>query len=142
MNRFHFWQRWLLVVGVLITIFGLILAFFNPSPYFDLLNDQINPVFWGAGPVPEGSQNFQSWVYGVLGATVTGWGIFLTHLAYYPFRKQERWAWNAIASGMIVWFVVDSAISYSSGVTFNVIFNTFLLVLVLLPLLFTYRYFR
>lgn len=138
MGSFNFWQKWLLAVGIYLVAFGLVLAFFNQTRLMDLaFNDQIDPVFWGTDGIPENAAHFQAWVYGVLGATVSGWGIFLAFLAHYPFKAREKWAWNCIAFGIGTWFVVDTAISAYYGVTFNVVFNTALLLLVGLPLLFT-----
>jgi hypothetical protein len=54
MNRFTFWQKWLFIVGLGITTFGLFMAFFNQTPLFDLFNRQIDPAFWGSAPLPEG----------------------------------------------------------------------------------------
>lgn len=142
MPAFSFWQRWLSIVGFLLSAFGLALAFFNHAPLFDLLfNNQINPAFWPDGNVPGPAAAFQRWVYGVLGATVAGWGIFVVFVAHYPFRRKEPWAWNCVALGITVWYVADTAISLYFGVGFNAAFNIVLLVSALLPLLFTRRHF-
>ncbi len=34
MTRFSFWQRWLLVVSIVISVFGLSMAFFSGTPFF------------------------------------------------------------------------------------------------------------
>ena len=73
MKSFVFWQRWLLVVSWIIVIFGIALAFLNATPIFDLMNDRVNPVFWGPAAPPDASTLFMRWIYGVLGATVAGW---------------------------------------------------------------------
>jgi hypothetical protein len=52
MKNFNFWQRWLLVVSWIIVLFGLAMALLNATPIFDFMNDRVNPVFWGDGPVP------------------------------------------------------------------------------------------
>jgi hypothetical protein len=143
MKPFDFWKRWLLVLGAVMVVFGLLLAFFNQSAIFDaLFNSQINPAFWQSTTVPELAWDFQRWAYGVLGATVAGWGVFLAFLAYYPFAKKEKWVWNCIASGLMVWFVSDTAISLAFGVVFNAFFNLALFVAGVLPLLATRREFR
>ncbi|MGI9173964.1 MAG: hypothetical protein ACR2GR_01415 [Rhodothermales bacterium] len=41
-------------------------------------------------------------------------------IAAIPFRRGERWAWQAVLRGTLVWFVVDSAVSLWHGATFNV----------------------
>ena len=142
MEHFGFWQRWLFIAGLIIIIFGLLMAFLNQTRPFDLLfNNQINPIFWGVRAVPEEVVVFQSWIYGVLGATVAGWGVFLAFIAHYPFKNKERWAWNCVALGMLLWFTVDTAISLYFGVIFNALFNTILLIAVLLPLILSRRAF-
>jgi len=138
MKHFNFWQKWLLFVSLYLVLFGLVLAFFGQSPLMDFIfNNQIDPVFWPEGAVPENAATFQAWIYGVLGTTVIGWGIFMAFLAQYPFKAREKWAWNCFAVGVAVWYIADTAISARYQVTFNVLFNTILFVLLGLPLLFT-----
>jgi hypothetical protein len=141
MNRFTFWQKWLLIVSLGITAFGLFMAFFNQTPLFDLFNQQIDPSFWDSTPLPEGVTSFQSWLYGVWGATIAGWGIFLAFIAYIPFKQQEKWAWNCLVVGLGVWFVLDTAISWQYGVSFNVIFNIVVALATGMPLVFTRKAF-
>jgi hypothetical protein len=134
---FSFWQKWLLVAGGGITFFGITMALVSGTPLFDLFNRQIDPAFWGTNAVDDIARQFQQWIYGVWGATIAGWGIFLTYMARYPFNKKERWAWSCIAYGLLVWFVLDTWLSFFYKVYFNVAFNTGLLVLVMLPVMFT-----
>jgi len=141
MEKFLFWQKWLLVVGIVLVLFGIIMALFSGTTLFALFDGQINPVFWNAAEISGEIQQFQHWIYGVLGATVAGWGILITFIAYYPFKAQERWSWNCVFWGILVWFIVDTTISLYHSVYFNAIFNTVLLVLIVLPLGFTRRCF-
>jgi hypothetical protein len=141
MSKFSFWQRWLFAVGLIVTAFGLVMAFLNGTAVFDLFNDQIDPVFWGAGAIPEAATRFRQWVYGAWGATVAGWGVFIVFIARYPFRARERWAWSCLAVGLLVWYLVDTGISLYFEVYFNAAFNTLLLGLVALPLAGTRKHF-
>ena len=133
-----FWDRWLLLVGWLLVVFGLLLAFLNQTQLFDVaFNRQINSVFW-TDEIPAASiELFQAWIYGVLGATLSGWGIFIVFLVRYPFRKRERWARNCIIAGITLWYITDTSISLFFGVTFNAIFNTVLAALFYAPLVAT-----
>jgi hypothetical protein len=137
MASFAFWQRWLFVVGVLISVFGVLMALLSGTPIFDLFNRQIDPAFWGNNPVEANARTFQQWLYGVWGATIAGWGIFLAFIAHYPFRHKERWAWNCLVAGLTVWFILDTSLSINYRVYFNALFNTVLIILVALPLLVT-----
>ena len=141
MKTFMFWQRWLLIVGILVAVFGLVMAILNGTSVFNLFNDQINPVFWGREDLPHASLVFQRWVYGAWGATVSGWGVFLGFIARFPYRKREKWARNCIVAGLGIWFLVDTAISVYYRVYFNAIFNSVLALLVILPLGFTWKLF-
>jgi hypothetical protein len=142
MNRlrdFNFWQRWLVVVCVITAGFGVFIALFNGTGLFQtLFNDQIDPVFWDDNGPDARTQDFQQWAYGVLGAATAGWGGCLAFIAYYPFKRRERWARNAILAGIGVWFVLDSYVSLAAENYFNEFaVNAPLVVLVLLPMWFT-----
>jgi len=142
MRDFNFWQLWLSVFSWIVVIFGVGMALLNRTPLFALFDAQVNPAFWGPGAVPVGVDGFQGWIYGVLGAAMAGWGVFLVFMARYPFQRRERWAWNCILWGLLLWYVLDTGISFYSGVLFNAFFNTAILILGLLPLYFTRRGFR
>ena len=142
MSRFLFWQKWLLMLGGVIVVFGLALAAFNQTPLFDILfNRQINPTFWAEAEITPQIKAFQQWVYGVLGATMAGWGVFIVFIVHEPFRRRERWAWNCLAVGVGLWFVVDTALSLAANVIFNAAFNSLLVVLIAPPLLATRSHF-
>ncbi|MCJ7433921.1 MAG: hypothetical protein MUO77_10575 [Anaerolineales bacterium] len=142
MKTFSFWQRWLFIFSLVVTLFGLVMAIFNRTPIFAFFDSQINPIFWGTSLLPPGVNEFQGFVYGVLGATMAGWGVFLAFIVHYPFQARERWAWNALALGLILWFVTDISISLYYGVVFNAIFNTVFFILAALPLAFTRQKFQ
>ena len=137
MSYFRIWRYWLLGVSVFITAFGLFMALLNHTILFSLFNTQINPTFWGSTPVPAPAQAFQAWIYGAWGATVMGWGITMIFIAYYPYGQQERWAWKAVLVSVLSWYIIDTTISWLFAVIINVIFNTTILILVIIPLLFT-----
>jgi hypothetical protein len=139
MEWYRFWRFWLIAVAVFIIVFGFIMALFNATVVFAFFNQQINPVFWGSTPLPASTQAFQSWVYGAWGSTVMGWGITLLFLAWYPFARQERWAWNSIFIGLLLWFILDTGISWWFQVFINVLLNTTIFVLVIIPLLLTWK---
>lgn len=141
MTKFSFWQRWLVIVGILISVFGTLMAFLSGTPLFALFNRQIDPAFWNAKAAEDSAKEFQQWIYGVWGATIAGWGIFVVFIAHYPFRNREQWAWNCLVVGMLVWFVLDTSVSIFHKVYFNAAFNTVLLILVMLPIVVTRTFF-
>lgn len=130
-------RRWLVGVGLLVTGFGAVMALASGTPLFDLFNRWVDPAFWSDGPVDPGTVDFQAWVYGAWGATLAGWGLVVTLLAREAFGRGERWAWWALASGVSVWFALDTTISLIHGVIFNVALNVVLFVLITVPLVAT-----
>ena len=139
MDKFRFWQRWLLVVGLVTAVFGVVMALLNGTPAFDLFNQQIDPVFWGDEALSSAAVMFQQWVYGAWGSTVAGLGVFVVFAAHFPFKRRETWARTCLIAGLAVWYVLDTEISLRFEVYFNAMFNTLLLVLAALPLGFTWR---
>lgn len=137
MYRFTFWQRWLFIVSLAITIFGLFMALFSQAPLFDIFSRQINPAFFAEAPNLPGLNSFQAWLYGVWGATIAGWGLFLVFITGNAFKKREKWAWNCLAVGLGAWFLLDTWLSWRFGVVFNVIFNIAVLLAAGIPLAFT-----
>lgn len=139
--RFRLWQRWLLALGAIIVVFGAALAFLYPLPLFDIFRSQIDPVFWPAGELTRGTALFQQWIYGVLGATMAGWGVCIAFIAAVPFKRKEKWAWTCLALAVSLWFVIDTFLSWRFGALFNVIFNVLVFCVAMTPLLFSRKYF-
>lgn len=142
MDSFEFWYRWLLIASIILIFFGVVLALFNQSLFFDFIfNIRINPYFWGGNEPDSTALHFQQWAYGVLGATIAGWGVIVFFIIRQPFRNQERWAWTASVAGIGLWYILDTFISIAAGVFYNAVFNTLLLAVFMVPLIFTRRFF-
>lgn len=118
---------------VLIMLFGLALAALGNTPLFALLNDPVNEAMWGGLP-PEEGVAMRGFDYGMLGATMAGWGLTLWFVVAIPFRQRHVWAWNAVLFSVLLWFVVNTAVSTYYGIWSNAVFNTFILVLMVVPL--------
>lgn len=141
MNRFSFWQKWLFIVSLVIVLFGAMMALFSGTKLFGVFDRQINPAFWNTENVDNSVRQFQKWIYGVTGASMAGWGLFMAFIVHYPFKKKERWSSNCFISGLLLWFVIDTAISLYFKVYFNAVFNISLTILAILPLAFTRKHF-
>jgi len=135
---FKFWQKWLLVSGIIVSIFGISMVLNINSEKF---NSLIDPAFWGNETPNIQVRNFQQWVYGVLGATMAGWGILIAFIAAIPFKKKEKWSRNCIIAGILSWYILDTFISLKANVEFNAIGNTVLVIIILMPIFFTFTKF-
>ncbi len=84
--------------------------------------------------LPDGVSDFQGWIYGAWGATVAGWGLTAALLVRHGFARHTSWTWWALASGIGLWFVLDTFFSAAYGVLPNVVLNMILFVMFALPL--------
>lgn len=138
----RFWTRWLEGVGWVLCVFGVLMALFSGTAPFDIgLNQHIDPVFYGEQPLPESFLRFRAWIYGVLGATIAGWGLCLVGVVRVAFTRGERWSWIVVAAAITLWYAVDTGCSAYYQVYFNVAFNTVVILAVWVPLLATRRAF-
>jgi hypothetical protein len=134
MNQYRIWVNWLIILGCILVLFGILMALFNNTAFFAIFNQGIDPVFWGDQTQDPASISFRTWVYGAWGATIAGWGISMLFLVYRALNNGERWAWYALCGGLLVWYLFDTGISAYYRVWFNVVFNTLIAVLFALPL--------
>jgi len=128
-------------MGIIITIFGIFMAFFSGTPVFKLFDVNINKTFWVKENIISATKNFQRWVYGAWGATIAGWGIFIVFIARYAFNKKEKWVWMCMFLGLLIWFLIDTGFSVYFRVYINVILNSIIFLVFILPLIFTKRFF-
>lgn len=137
MKWFAFWQRWLFLASVAFALFGLLAAWFPFAPFFAPRNDAIARVFFDGAWTPRVIA-FHAFSAGPLGGTIAGFYVLQAFIAAVPFRRREPWAWQATLAGMLVWFVIDSAVSIAHGAAFNVyLVNLVPLVLFGVPLAMT-----
>lgn len=139
-QRFSIWQKWLFGGSLLIAAFGLSLALFNQAPlYQSLFDEHIHRGIWGAGRLVGRDTVLQRWIYGILGASVCGWGFFMAFISHTAFDQRERWTWYCFMTGFPVWLVVDSSLALYLKLWANVALNALLLAALGIPFLFTAR---
>lgn len=138
---FRFWQRWLLYTSILFAGTGLLLAFGNNLPLFNPYYEALARQLFHQ-PMPAGVSRFRGFICGPLGGTITGFYVLQAFIAAVPFARKERWSWQAILVSTIAWCVTDSLICLYYGFWIQVYaINAFSVVVKLLPLAFTRRYF-
>jgi hypothetical protein len=143
MNRFNFWQQWLFYTSIGFALFGVVLACFGDNPLFHYYNQALAKIFWQQEELPEAANRFRAFVSGPLGGTIACCYTLTAFIAWYPFAKKEKWAWWAIAVSYTIWMVLDSTVCWYYGVHFQVyLINLFSVVVKLLPLVMTWKYFN
>jgi hypothetical protein len=125
-------RRWLLLASGLIAAYAasLVLAGGVAGRLFDVLGFGIQ-----AGAIPDGQpHSYVLFIYGVLGAVLSGWMITIAGIAAGPLRSGERWAWPVLATSLSTWFVLDTGLSLAVGFWQHAVFNLFFLASLGLPL--------
>lgn len=136
MTAEKFWIGWLKITLFIIIIVGIFLVILGNTGYADVLNKKLNHTFY-SGNIPEKSVLLmRGWLIGVSGAIMTGWGTTMLYIVYHAFLKKEKWSWRSIFYPLIIWYLLDSAVSAYYNAMFNVVINTVLFLQVMAPLLF------
>src|SRR5574341_1614676 len=131
--HFVFWWRWLVVVTLGVLFFGIsmVIAPDFTREFFGLLlfssPDSISA--FGAPAVA-----YITFVHGVLGAVMFGWGIALLLVLLGPFRHHSKHGWLTFVVSLLAWFVPDTALSLWSGFWQNAALNAGIAVLFAIPL--------
>jgi hypothetical protein len=143
MKSFIFWQRWLFYSSLGFAMFGIVFAVYGSNPFFLPYNNALARVFGFGKSIPFSIEPFRAFIWGQLGTTIACCYILLAFIAWYPFQRKERWARNAIMFAFGVWVVLDSAVSFNSGVYFQIyLINGFSIFIKALPLIFTWKEFN
>ena len=143
MKSFIFWQRWLFFSSLLFALFGIVFALYGNNTFFIPYNNALAHIFWSSSKIPNEVEPFRAFIWGPLGGTIACCYILLAFIAWYPFRRKELWARNAILVAFGVWVVLDSVVCIYSGVYFQAyIINAFSFIIKALPLIFTLREFK
>jgi hypothetical protein len=138
---FHFWQR-LLFAGFLVqAVVGYIVAFAYDSPLLAWHAAGVGQGLWGRPEYTVEVAAYRDFIMGVLGATMAGSALVMAWVVAIPFARRERWAWACLATALLAWAPVDTALSLHHGVTINALFNVTPVVLMAAPLLATRRAF-
>ncbi len=138
------WQRWLLAACGLSAIFGLSLIV-APGLFHSTLGSlTYNSFFEGDAfaSLSAAEVAHQDFMFSLLGTLMVAWMVNIGALVAIPFRRGERWAWNAIGAGVLTWFLLDGGVSLAYGLVWNAFFNLGFLIAFGIPLLASYRTFH
>jgi hypothetical protein len=142
MKNFKFYYNWLIAVMVAMIATGIYMAFFNQSEFF-IFRYIVNTPFWGIGKEPDiAALHFQGFIYGLTGAVMIAWCSLMLMVIKHAFKKQQLWAWQAILVSVLAWFQIDEIVSIYYKVYLNAIFNLLLLLLIIIPLMLSRKYFK
>lgn len=131
------WSIWILLLGITVGLSGIVLAVvvpIVPPTIQDLFYQSFRPENSIAGMHTDDLRHID-WMYGVLGATMLGWGILITLLAYHYMNENQDWILGVMLASIASWYLLDTAISLHFKVPANILLNTVILLVALIPIL-------
>lgn len=141
-QSFNFWQKWLTYANVMAIMVGILAAFAGDSIVFSLHNGYTNEVFFNGNGLSNEVLLLKKWLFGVIGGTIVGFHVLMVFISENAFKNKEPWAYKAMWSGLLSWFIIDSSLSIYFGAIHNVIIiNAVAFLLIGLPLLMTKKSF-
>lgn len=138
----QFWQRWLEIAFLLVTLFGVAYALFGATALFAPALGPILSGFWPGGAIPPDVRGFAMFNFGIGGGLTAGMGLLGWFVARHSIRRGERWGAVALFWSLALWFVLDSGMSIYSGAPLNVVVNGAFLILGVLPLIMLWPHLR
>jgi hypothetical protein len=126
-----FWQKALSLWSGFLVIFGLVLAGTGFAAT-DGISLAIFDLFGAPAFTPDSIHRFS---IGLMGAVTMGWGAtyYVTFQALHQLPAHAAAPlWRLVTAGIVVWYVIDSAISVATGIAFNAVSNTALIAAYLL----------
>lgn len=127
-------RTWLLVTAIVVGAFG---------PVFSLATQEASaePARWSldllALPL-DGAQSFEApttrFLAALTGGFLFGWGVTIWALRAWVFDLAPEAVRRTVLSGLIAWFVLDSAGSIAAGAGSNVAFNLIVLLVCVGPM--------
>ncbi len=125
-------RRWLVAAALAVAAYGVALVVAGPAAarVFDALGFGT-----AAGGVPEGpARSHVLFVYGILGAVLTGWMLTVAALAARPPQGTSHAVRRAVGLPLAAWFVLDTGLSLGTGRWQHALFNVAFLALLGAPL--------
>jgi len=122
---------------------GILIALLPGSILFEHHTYATANHFFNSEYLSSEAENLRKFLFAPIGGTVAGYFLLQSFIVWGPFTRKEPWAWHAITGALLLWFVIDSSMSFYHGAIYNVwMINLWTLLLVGLPLVMTYKYFR
>lgn len=131
-HSFH--KFWLKVTAIVVGSFG-------PIFFLGTMVETLEPARWSLDLLSwplDGATTFQSqdtrFLSALTGGFLFGWGVTIWCLSNWVYDATPEGVRKTVLTGLLAWFVLDSAGSITSGNTSNVIFNIFVLLVAVGPL--------
>lgn len=131
-HKFH--KLWLKVTAIVVGSFGPIFFLGTMASASEPARLTLDILSW---PL-DGLQTYASpdtrFLSALTGGFLFGWGVMIWYLSIWVYDAAPEAVRRTVLTGILAWFVLDSAGSIASGTTSNAVFNVFVLLLAVGPL--------
>jgi pheromone shutdown protein TraB len=128
------WKTWITLWCWAVILFGAVLA----TAGLPALDGIARLAFSVIGSADAGPDYFNPpgmrFSVALMGAVTLGWGFTILFLLP-AIHAAGAPAWRGLTAAMVIWFVIDSAFSVTTGFPMNAVSNTALVIGLLVPLL-------
>lgn len=138
---FSFWLKYLKWVSLFFCLMGVMWAIIGSFDPFGLYDSQFAQAYWGTDALPPDAEKAKSFLLGPFGATSAAYFVLQYFIAKYAYAEKQLWAYNAIVFGFFFWFILDTGVSLYHKAYFNVMLANMPCLVMMLPVVFTRRYF-
>ncbi|MEM7769252.1 MAG: hypothetical protein AAGA75_09520 [Cyanobacteria bacterium P01_E01_bin.6] len=131
-HKFH--KLWLKITAIVIGSFGPVCFLGTMVSTSEPARLTIDVLSW---PL-DGLQTYASpdtrFLSALLGGFLLGWGVMIWCLSTWVYDAAPEAVRRSVLTGILSWFILDSAGSIASGTPSNAVFNIFILLLAVGPL--------
>jgi hypothetical protein len=131
-HAFH--KFWLKITAIVVGSFGPVFFLGTMSATLEPARLTLDILSWpidGATTYASPDTRFLS---ALTGGFLFGWGVMIWCLSSWVYDAAPEGVRRAVLTGVLAWFVLDSAGSIASGNASNAVFNVFVLLLAVGPL--------
>ncbi len=141
-DRFSYFVRYLQGASLFFSIFGLYWALAGTFDPLGIYERALAQNFWQTDVLPDDAAVTFRFLLGPLGATCAGYFLMQFFIATFAFSKREKWGYFAVVIPFLIWFLTDSLVCLVIGAYFNIYIVNIPCLFMMLPVIFSYTYFR
>jgi|TARA_R110002020_G_scaffold263353_2_gene477826 hypothetical protein len=127
-------KAWLKVTAVLVGSFGPIFFLGTMVPTMEPARLTLDILSWPVNGVPTYASPDTRFLSALTGGFLLGWGVMIWCLSQWVYDLAPEAVRRSVLTGVLAWFLLDSAGSIASGNAANAGFNVIVLLLAVGPL--------
>jgi hypothetical protein len=131
-HQFH--KSWLKVTAIVVGSFGPIFFLGSMLPTSEPARWTLDLLSWPLDGVPTYASGDIRFLSALTGGFLLGWGVMIWCLSAWVYDAAPEAVRRVVLTGLLSWFVLDSAGSVASGNASNAFFNILVLLLAVGPL--------